>query len=114
MGYLWTFPADSSDPAGLGGGITWQWDPALCDSILDNFSEDFFFIDFITCDNLRGAMHRAFASWADNHRDINFVDVTEECAAIGQPNKGCELAEVWVTTISRTQPSPPSPPPLSP
>ena len=48
LGYLWTFPEDSDDTTGLGGGITWQWDPRLCDSILDQFSEDFFFVAFIT------------------------------------------------------------------
>ena len=44
LGYLWTFPEDVGDDTGLGGGITWQWDPNLCGSILDRFSEDFFFI----------------------------------------------------------------------
>ena len=49
LGYLWTLPEDTSDSRGLGGGIAWAWDPNLCDSILDQFSEDFFFIPFITC-----------------------------------------------------------------
>ena len=114
MGYIWTMPKDVDDDSGLGGGITWQWDPGLCDALLHTFSEDFFFIDFITCDDLKGAMHRAFASWSDNHKNINFVDVTEECRAIGQDYQGCELAEVWVTAIGGTNPPSPALPPLSP
>ena len=43
-------------------------------------------------------MHRAFDSWAANHRSISFVDVTEECRSIhGHVSKDCELIEVWVT-----------------
>ena len=49
LGYLWTLPEDTSDSRGLGGGIAWAWDPNLCDNIIDQFSEDFFFIPFITC-----------------------------------------------------------------
>ena len=44
-------------------------------------------------------MHRSFASWSDNHKDINFVDVTEECAMMGKPNQDCELVELWVTSL---------------
>ena len=74
-------------------------------------------------------MHRAFASWSDNHKaerlasnraaslaraargaparrpaqDINFVEVTEECKAIGQDHEGCELAEVFVTALAKPE-----------
>jgi len=89
LGYLWSFPEDADDTTGLGGGITWQWDPKLCDGIIDKFDEDFFFIPFIQCSDLKASMHRAFASWSDNHKDINFVEVTEECKAIGQDYEGC-------------------------
>ena len=34
-------------------------------------------------------------------QDINFVEVTEECKDIGQDYEGCELAEVFVTAISK-------------
>ena len=44
-------------------------------------------------------MHRSFASWSDNHKDINFVDVTEECEMLGKPNQDCELVELWVTYL---------------
>ena len=71
-------------------------------------------------------MHRAFASWSDNHKvcgfryrpavsarsaparrrppqDINFVEVTEECKAIGQDYEGCELAELWITALQKPE-----------
>ena len=48
---------------------------------------------------LKASMHRSFASWSDNHKDINFVDVTEECAMMGKPNQDCELVELWVTSL---------------
>ena len=88
LGYVWHMPRDVADMAGLGGGIAWAWADALCDKLLPTgplyrargrklFREDFFFFDFVTCDELRAAMHRAFNSWSDNHRFINFIDVTE-------------------------------------
>ena len=101
LGYLWSFPKDADDRTGLGGGITWQWDPKLCDALIDKFDEDFFFFAFLQCRDLKASMHRAFASWSDNHKDINFVEVTEECKAIGQDHEGCELAEVFVTALAR-------------
>ena len=60
-------------------------------------------------------------------QDINFVEVTEECKAIGQDHEGCELAEVFVTALAkpelkmetysqppRPRPSPTSTPPVAP
>jgi len=101
LGYLWTQPEDATDRTGLGGGITWQWDPKLCDALIDKFDEDFWFVPFIQCSDLKASMHRAFASWSDNHKDINFVEVTEECKDIGQDYEGCELAEVFVTALPK-------------
>lgn len=97
LGYLWSTPADSASPVGLGGGIAWAWDPALCEQLKPGFREDILFVPFITCESLRAAVHRAFASWSDNHAGISFIDVTEECARTEQLNADCSLAEVWVT-----------------
>ena len=33
MSMLWTAPEDESSTSGLGGGITWAWDPELCDEL---------------------------------------------------------------------------------
>ena len=47
LGSLWSYnPHDPSTPEGqrgLGGGITWAWDDALCDRLLDRFNEDIMF-----------------------------------------------------------------------
>jgi hypothetical protein len=44
LGSLWTLhpnPTTEADAMrGLGGGITWAWDPALCDLLLPTFRED--------------------------------------------------------------------------
>ncbi len=100
LGYMWTMPTDPRSQHGLGGGITWAWDPQLCESLLPGFKEDFFFIEFVTCHELKAAMHRGFQSWSANNARINFVDVTEECAKLGLLNSDCPLAELWVTAIN--------------
>ena len=63
LGGLWTMPLDPLSTVGLGGGITWAWDPALCDAIMPTFSEDVIFAEFITCDDAKAAVARAFAKW---------------------------------------------------
>ena len=37
LGYLWHMPADIDDTRGLGGGITWAWDDALCAPLQTQF-----------------------------------------------------------------------------
>lgn len=98
LGFIWNYPVNSSDNRGLGGGITWAWDDALCDNLLPLFREDLFFYALVTCYDLKSAMHRAFDSWAANHRAISFVDVTEQCRKLhGIVSKDCSLIEVWVS-----------------
>ena len=100
LGYLWTTPSDPTSHEGLGGGLTWAWDPKLCDHLLPRFREDFFFVPFVTCDSVRSAMHRGFASWSDNNARIAFHDVTSECAKLsgtGEAQSDCPLAELWIT-----------------
>ena len=70
--------------AGLGGGITWAFDPALCDLLLPRFSEDVMFADsMVDCNMIRASVARAFNSWSLNNRYIKFLDVTEECEKRG-------------------------------
>ena len=99
LGFLWHSPAASNESRGLGMGITWAWDGALCPKLLPRFKEDFFFVEFLTCKDLKAAMHRAFASWAQNHPLINFVEVTEECKKWHTLDQACPLAEIWVTHL---------------
>lgn len=102
LGFVWNMPSVASSSEGLGGGITWAWDPMLCDRLLPRFHEDVLWIKFITCDSLRAAMHRGFASWGANHAHISFVDVTEECHALGRLDPSCPLLELWVTALNKT------------
>lgn len=77
LGYLWTVPFDDTSTRGLGGGITYAWDPDLCEKIVPAFREDFNI--FINCRALRSGIHRAFNSWQDLHSTVKFHDVTEIC-----------------------------------
>ena len=101
LGYLWDLPASSTSTRGLGGGITWAWDPTLCDDLQPQFREDFFFIEYISCRDLKAAMHRGFSSWSANHPHIHFVEVTTECEHLdkerggeGKAWKECPLVEL--------------------
>ena len=102
---------------GLGGGITWAFDPTLCDDLMPTFREGAVVVPrLVTCDDVRASIERAFGKWSGNNRFIDFIDVTEECAKTGvwsgkadAPNSGfaqdpslsyhggCPLAEIWVT-----------------
>lgn len=97
LGYLWQTPQDPTSHDGLGGGITWAWDPNLCAQLLPKFEEDFFFVPFVTCSMLKAAMGRGFASWSANSAQLSFTDVSAECEKLGQLNENCPLAEIWVT-----------------
>ena len=100
LGYLWNMPEDPLSHVGLGGGITYAWDPNLCDALLPRFREDFFFMPFVDCVMLKAAMARGFHSWSANNARISFVDVTDECDHIGDLTPTCELAELWITALN--------------
>jgi len=97
LGYLWTQPAASNDPTGLGGSITWQWDERLCDTLV--FDENFWAIPLVSCASVKASMHRAFDTWASNSRHVKFTDVSDQCAAEGYATTRCPHAEIWVTSI---------------
>lgn len=129
-------PADPPAPTereklmGLGGGITWAWDPKLWDKLKDRFKEDaIVYSNLVDLAGVKAAVSRAFNNWAGNNRFIHFIDVTAECdrlwpdgvypkngltqAPFGQkdasgnalPNleyhEGCPLAEIWVTDLKQ-------------
>jgi len=124
LGYLWHMPENVSDTTGLGGGITWAWDPKLCDQLAPRFREDIFgWESFLNCDDYKAAVARAFDKWSANNRWIKFLDVSRECEMAGlaydeppqsalpgqvhMPHNGCQLAEIWITKY-RPPPPPPS------
>jgi len=115
LGYLWTMPDDVHSTRGLGGGITWAWNPVLCDLLMANhlFREDIPGTSLVGCPEFKAAVARAFDNWSANNRYIKFQDVTRECelaglnfgpptaeSQSGQPHGGCPLAEIWVTSIA--------------
>lgn len=113
LGYLWTYPSSVTDDTGLGGGITYAFNPKLCDMLNNVNSEDTWLFSLVDCDSFRSSVAAAFNTWASNSRHIKFVDVTKECDALGKnfgpptdakqvhqyPHGGCPLAEIWVTSL---------------
>ena len=77
LGYLWSLPgrpphhhvavgksvAAEQEPLRT-GGITWQWDPYLCDVLVPGFREDILGVRVVTCDSLKAAMARRAGSQA--------------------------------------------------
>jgi hypothetical protein len=105
LGYLWTLPSDPLDTTGLGGTITWAWDPALCARLQPLFKEDFWFTNFVDCTTIKASLHRAFETWAMNSRFVKFTDVTDQCERSGQPFDNCTHAELWITSLPATEES---------
>ena len=111
LGSLWTFPADALDTTGLGGGITFAFDPELCGRLMPLFREDIAGASFITCDDIKASVFRAFNAWGTNSRFFKFTDVTGECEKMGllhdgqeeQPHGGCAIAEIWITALTRDE-----------
>ena len=56
LGLVWHWPSATDEQRGLGGGIAWAWDDALCDAIGPLFREDLFFAPLIGCHDLKAAM----------------------------------------------------------
>ena len=117
LGFLWTYPASTTDHTGLGRGITWAWDSKLCDLLKPKFKESVAFYDLVTCNSYKSAVARAFDKWAANSAFIKFIDVTSECEKLGLnygpptgprqtsefPHGGCPLAKIWITRIANGQ-----------
>ena len=87
------------------------FDPQLCGRIMPLFREDIAGASFITCDDIKASVFRAFNAWGTNSRFFKFTDVTGECEALGllhggqeeQPHGGCALAEIWITALTREE-----------
>lgn len=101
--FLWHFPEDSTDERGMGHGLTYAWDPMACAQLLEMFSENLFFAPaFVSCDSLRTAMSRAFASWSAHHPLLHFEDVSAVCDTApryvdDRGRRGCKHAEIYIT-----------------
>lgn len=98
LGYMWSMPESTDSTVGLGGGITWAIDDALCEKMMDSFSESIVGFSLSSCFTMKAAIHRAFQSWAANSAKLSFVDVTEEChQRMKRTDADCPLAEIWIT-----------------
>ena len=112
LSFLWTLPASTDSIAGLGTSISYAWDPAMCDTLLELFGENLWGFEFVDCETINDAMRRSFNAWAANHPLLSFHEVSKECVACGAaclyPNGlgpdgvGCSFAEIWLTTTGET------------
>ena len=80
LGFLWSYnpegkmgasgtPSDQKRERlmGLGGGITWAWDPKLCEKIMPRFYEDaIIYQNLVDCAGVKAAVSRAFNNCASN------------------------------------------------
>ena len=84
--YVWNLPENASSGDGLGQAITYAVASTFCEDLLPRFSEKSKILPFlVNCQLLRAALARSFATWADNHPYIKFLDISERC----------DVAEVW-------------------
>ena len=96
----WPMPDNLTSIIGLGGGLTWAEDEALCESLKDRFDSETFdyfgvrVFSFVSCEEITDALLRGFSSWADNHGRLSFFSIGRECAAANQTVGNCSLAEV--------------------
>ena len=96
----WSLPADSHSNHALGGGITFAIHRDFCARLMPLFPEQGYearlFGDFfLDCEDIRGAIARAMDTWAVNHKNINFKDVSERCAHVSTTDF-CPHAELFI------------------
>lgn len=79
--FRWPEVTSVRSTKGIGGGITYAYDPKFCDDIIGKFSERestwLRFWEFVTCDSIKKALLLAFDTWSANHPNIHFIDITE-------------------------------------
>jgi hypothetical protein len=101
LGWLWHAPYDALDTRGLGGGITYAVDPALCSHLLPRVQDGAWAMQFLAgCSDLRASIARGLSVWAVMHPLIAFTDVTHVCEASGELVAGatsCTHAELFLT-----------------
>ena len=69
--YRWSETTDVRSDYGLGGGISFAFDPQLCDLIIPQFPEGkdvIRFYEFVTCATIKEVVLSAFRTWAANNK----------------------------------------------
>ena len=75
---VWPLPRDPTSTVGLGGGLAWAQDAALCTSLIDRFDAETFdyfghrILSFVSCEEITDALLRGFSTWSANHARLSF------------------------------------------
>ena len=104
-------PELSSEDAGLGNGIQYAVDGGLCERLLPRFREQSqhplarilsLGVTFVDCIEIYDAIGRGFGTWASNHKQIAFKDVSGVCSRLsGSANaSACDVAEVTIDALA--------------
>ena len=98
----WPLPTASDSLAGFGGGLAWIESLGFCEALASNFGSeavDYFGVQlfsFVSCEEIRDALVRGFATWASNHARLSFFAATDACAV-----SDCDaLAEIVVVAAA--------------
>jgi len=115
--FRWSAVRDLRDEDGLGGGITFAFDPSFCEDMILKFEEAqgaIKFYDFVTCDTIKDVVSSAFATWEGNNRNVYFTDVSNICESedlwedlksdecTSTRCRTCPLAEVVINIFKST------------
>ena len=109
--FSWSMPELSSEDAGLGNGIQYAVDGGLCERLLPRFREQSqhplarilsLGVTFVDCIEIYDAIGRGFGTWASNHKQIAFKDVSGVCSRLsGSANaSACDVAEVTIDALA--------------
>ena len=96
----WSLPPNTYSDTALGGGITFALHRDFCARLLPLFPEEAGVIPgqeatFLSCDELRDTVRRGMDTWAINHKNLNFVDVTDRCRDV-ESVLSCPYAELFI------------------
>ena len=90
----WSSPSNVMSSDGLGRGVAFVIDPALCDVLIPSLADAGNRFWSIGCGDVKNTIRRAFATWAANSPHVSFFDAGSLCE--GSSGVDCAAAEVYV------------------
>lgn len=96
----WPAPTEVGDSAGLGGGISFAYDPQFCEQMLPRFAAEsaidpLGLTEELRCAQLYAAMDNAMDTWANNHPAVKFTRDFSKCAGEAE----CASTELFISVF---------------